>query len=111
MIWQTETFLREAGIRRAPRVLGVRDGRPQLADGRVLAVDAVVWCTGFRPGYGWLDARALGPDGWPEQSRGVSSGLPGLGYVGVPGQNTLGSGFLGAMSGDAAYVVARLGWS
>ncbi|WP_250005121.1 NAD(P)/FAD-dependent oxidoreductase [Actinoplanes sp. M2I2] len=109
LIWQTEALLRRVGVRRVPRVAGVRDGLPQLVDGRVLAVAAVVWCTGFRPGYGWMDARALGPHGWPEHFRGVSATLPGLGYVGLPQQNTLGSGFLGAMSNDAASVVARLG--
>ena len=108
LIWHTEAFLRRSGVRRVPRVSGVRDGRPQLADGRVPAVAAVVWCTGFRPGYDWMDARAVGPDGWPDQRRGVSVTLPGLGYVGLRQQHTIGSGFLGAMSGDAAYVVDRL---
>ncbi|XVU21640.1 flavin-containing monooxygenase [Actinoplanes sp. CA-054009] len=108
LIWQSEKTLRRAGIRRVPRVAGVRDGLPLLADGRVPPVTAVVWCTGFRPGYGWLDARAVGPGGWPAHRRGVSATVPGLGFVGLPGQNTFGSGFLGGMSGDAAYVVERL---
>lgn len=108
LIWHTEDFLRRSGVRRVPRVSGVRDGRPHLADGRVAAVAAVVWCTGFRPGFEWMDARAVGPDGWPRHRHGVSVALPGLGYVGLRQQHTFGSGFLGAMAGDAAHVVDRL---
>lgn len=108
LIWQSEAALRRAGVRRVPRVAGVRDGLPLLADGRVLPVAAVVWCTGFRPDYGWLDPRAAGADGWPEHHRGVSATVAGLGFVGLPWQNTFGSGFLGGMPGDAAHVVRRL---
>src|SRR4029077_17724537 len=42
--------LEAAGVRRVPRVAGVKDGRPLLEDGRVLGVANVVWCTGFHPG-------------------------------------------------------------
>ena len=37
-----------AGVERVPRVTGVRDGLPQLEDGRVLDVANVIWSTGFR---------------------------------------------------------------
>jgi putative flavoprotein involved in K+ transport len=38
--------LAAAGVQRAPRTVEVRDGRPVLADGRVLDVSNVIWCTG-----------------------------------------------------------------
>jgi putative flavoprotein involved in K+ transport len=109
LTWQTERELTDAGIVRVPRTVGVRDGCPVLADGRALAVASVVWCTGFRPDYGWLDPRAVGPDGWPLQRHGTSRTVPGLYFVGLPLQHTLESGFLGGMSTDAAYVVAQFG--
>lgn len=106
LIRQTARRLSEAGVERLPRVRGVHDGRPQLADGRVLDVASVVWCTGSRPEAGWLDPRALGPDGWPAHRRGVSTTLPGLAYVGLPGQNTVASGFLAGMVTDTAHLAA-----
>ncbi|NMO49662.1 NAD(P)-binding domain-containing protein [Actinoplanes sp. TBRC 11911] len=109
LVRQSEATLRVAGVGRAPEMVGVRDGKPLLADGRVLDVANVIWCTGFRPDFGWLDGRAVGPDGWPRQRRGVSDALPGLGFVGLPRQNTVGSGYLSGMAGDARYVVKRLG--
>ena len=108
LVWQSPATLRAAGIRRVPRVVGVRDGRPRLADGRVLDVANVVWCTGYRPGFDWLAPGATGPDGWPVHERGASTSIPGLGFVGLPLQNTFASGFLSGMPDDAASVVARL---
>jgi putative flavoprotein involved in K+ transport len=108
LVWQSPATLRAAGIRRVPRVTGIRDGRPLLADGRVLDVANVVWCTGYRPGFDWLAPGAAGPDGWPLHRRGVSTSIPGLGFVGLPSQRTLASGFLSGMPADAAWVVLRL---
>ena len=42
---------RAAGTRTA----GTKDGRPVLEDGTVLDVTNVVWCTGFHPGFSWID--------------------------------------------------------
>ena len=55
--------LAAAGIQRVPRVVGVRDGRPLLEDGRVLDVANVIWCTGFHPGFDWIDLPVFGDDG------------------------------------------------
>ena len=105
---QSEATIRVAGVGRTPAVVGVSDGKPRLADGRVVDVANVIWCTGYRPDFGWLDGRAVGADGWPRHHRGISARLPGLGFVGLPYQNTVGSGFLSGMAGDAKYVVRRL---
>ena len=37
------------------RVQRVVDGQPVLADGTVLYPDTVVWCTGFRNDFSWID--------------------------------------------------------
>ena len=71
-----------AGVRRVPRVAGVRDGRPELADGRVVDVANVIWCTGFDPGFTWLDFPDCAP-GEPKHERGVMPSVPGLYFVGL----------------------------
>jgi hypothetical protein len=38
----------------------------------------------------------------------VSPAVPRLGFVGLPLQNTFGSGFLAGMDSDAGYVTAHL---
>jgi putative flavoprotein involved in K+ transport len=72
-----------AGIERVPRVAGVRDGLPLLEDGRVLEVANVVWCTGFRPGFSWIDLPVLGEREEPLHERGIVATEPGLYFVGL----------------------------
>jgi putative flavoprotein involved in K+ transport len=74
-----------AGIERAPRVTGVRDGKPLLADGRVLDVANVIWCTGFHPGMSWIDLPrpVYGADGEPVHDRGIVPGERGFYFVGL----------------------------
>src|SRR5690606_6785121 len=76
--------LRAAGVKRVGRVTGARDGRPVLEDGTVLDVAAVVWCTGFRPGFEWIDLPLQTTElGEPLQSRGAAAGVPGLYFMGL----------------------------
>jgi putative flavoprotein involved in K+ transport len=74
-----------AGVERVfARVAGVQDGLPLLDDGRVLDVQNVIWCTGFRRDFSWLDVPfEMGEDGYPEQNRGVVASAPGLYFVGL----------------------------
>ena len=70
--------LAERGVERIEmRVTGVAEGRPQLADGRVLDVANVVWCTGFRQDFDWIDVPVFGEDGWPTNTVVSSSRSPG----------------------------------
>jgi putative flavoprotein involved in K+ transport len=70
-----------AGIVRVPRMAGVRDGLPLLDDGRTLDVANVVWCTGFHPGFSWIDLPVLEGDE-PAHERGIVASQPGLYFVG-----------------------------
>ena len=100
--------LEAAGVERVPRVVGVRDGKPELADGRTLEVENVVWCTGFKPGFDWIKLPVFGPDGSPDQVRGVVDNFPGLYFCGLFFQHSLWSETVVAMPGDARYIVEHL---
>ncbi len=77
--------LLEAGVElRASRFTGARDGRPLLADDSVHDVATVVWCTGFRPDFGWVEPATVDERGWPIQERGAAAGAPGLYFLGIP---------------------------
>ncbi|HJQ44768.1 MAG TPA: FAD-dependent oxidoreductase [Amycolatopsis sp.] len=101
--------LAEAGVDRVlDKVVDVRDGMPVLADGRALDVANVVWCTGFRPDYEWIDLPVTGTDGYPEQDRGIVADVPGLYFVGLPFLFSFSSMLVGGAGRDAEYVVRRL---
>jgi putative flavoprotein involved in K+ transport len=74
--------LAAAGVERVPRTTGVEEGLPRLEDGRRLDVANVVWCSGFHPGFSWIDLPVLGPDE-PNHDRGVVDAEPGLYFVGL----------------------------
>ncbi len=83
-------------------------GRPVLADGTALDVGNVVWCTGFRPDYGWIELPVFGEDGWPKERRGVVDAQPGLYFLGIPFLYSFTSMLVLGAGRDAAYVVDRL---
>jgi putative flavoprotein involved in K+ transport len=96
--------LTAAGIRRVPRTIGIQDGQPMLKDGRHVEVSNVIWCTGFRPDFTWIDLPVFGPDGHPVHYRGVVEGEPGLYFVGLPFLYSLGSSTIGGVGRDAEYI-------
>jgi putative flavoprotein involved in K+ transport len=90
-------------------VAGVSDGGlPQLADGRTFEVATVLWATGFRQVYDWIDLPLPIEDGWPIESRGVVHAVPGLYFCGLAFQYALASGQLTGVSRDAAYVARKI---
>ena len=68
--------LAAAGVERVARTVGVRDGLPMLEDGRTLDVANVVWCTGFRPSFRWIDLPIFDGDGQPRHERGIVPAAP-----------------------------------
>ncbi len=97
-----------AGVEHRPmRTVGVRDGHPLLADGSTVDVTTVVWCTGFRPDYAWVEPLSVDPDGWPIQRRGVTD-VPGLYVTGVPFQYAFSSMLVLGAARDAAFIADHL---
>ena len=82
--------------------------QPVLSDGTPLDVANVVWCTGFRPDYGWIELPVVGEDGWPLERRGVVDVQPGLYFLGIPFLYSFTSMLVLGAGRDAAYVVDRL---
>jgi putative flavoprotein involved in K+ transport len=91
--------LTSARVGRVPKVTGVRDGQPLLEDGRTLNVANVVWCTGFDPGFSWIDLPVFGANGEPRHDAGMVADEPGLYFVGLH--------FLYAFSSDMIHGVGR----
>ena len=100
--------LAAAGVVRVPRVVGVREGLPLLEDDRTLDVSNVIWCTGFRTDFAWIDLPGFGHDGEPVQYRGVVGSQPGLYFVGLEFLYAATSAVLPGIGRDAAYVAKHI---
>jgi putative flavoprotein involved in K+ transport len=91
--------LATAQVEFVPRVTGAQKGLPQIEGGRVLDVANVIWCTGFTPGFSWIDLPILDEYGEPKHQAGVVADEPGLFFVGLH--------FLFAMSSAMVHGVGR----
>jgi putative flavoprotein involved in K+ transport len=100
--------LAAAGVERGPRVAGVHDGLPMLDDGRVLDVANVVWCTGFRTDFGWIDLPVFDAEGQPRHVRGVVESEPGLYFVGLVFLYSYSSDVLPSRGRDAEYIARHI---
>jgi putative flavoprotein involved in K+ transport len=101
--------LARVGVEMVPaRTVGVRHDQPVLDGGRVLDVANVVWCTGFRQDFTWIDLPVTGDDGWPLETRGVVPSSPGLYFAGLAFQYAFASMLVGGAGRDARYVVKHL---
>jgi len=100
--------LAAAGVERVPRTVGVRDGFPLLEDGRVMDVATVLWCTGFRPDFGWVDLPVFDQDGAPAHHRGVVGSQPGLYFLGLWFLSAFTSSLLGGVGSDAEHIAEQI---
>jgi putative flavoprotein involved in K+ transport len=99
------TELKAAGIERVPRVAGVRDGKPLLEDGQVLDAANVIWCTGFHPGFSWIDLPVLDQTGEPRHESGLVPAEPGLYFVGLHFLHAFSSTMIHGIARDAERIV------
>ncbi len=91
----------------APRLpVPVEEG-PRELDLVAAGVTTVVWATGFRRNWAWIQAPVLGDDGEPVHERGVTA-APGLYLLGLRWQSRRSSSFLDGVAADAEYVTAHL---
>lgn len=107
--WRSAFSTGRLDRRPLPTRVGIRGDRVLWEDGTTERVDTILLATGYRPDVGYLaDTGALTEDGRPRQRLGLSSTVPGLGYVGLELQRTVASATLRGVSRDADYVVRRL---
>jgi putative flavoprotein involved in K+ transport len=100
--------LEAAGVIAMPRIDGTDQGRPVTADGDVLNPQTIVWCTGYRDDFGWIEIPgAIGDAGHPVHERGVSP-IPGLYYLGLEFQFAVASATIQGLDQDARYLMQRL---
>ena len=114
-IQQTDTLIgssprelkRRYGIGMKPRVVAASRRTVSFADSSELDVDAVIWATGYRSDYSWIEPSVLGPDGRVQHRRGVTE-VPGLYFLGLSWQHTRGSALIGWVKDDAEFIAAEI---
>ncbi|GAB5435800.1 flavin-containing monooxygenase [Falsiruegeria mediterranea] len=70
-------------------------------------ITTIIWATGFRQDFGWMQVDAFDGSGAPLHQRGVSP-EPGIYFLGLPWQSRRGSTFIWGVWHDAAYVADQI---
>ena len=100
-------LVRRLGVRVVGRTERAEGASIHTRDGAAVQPSAVVWATGFRADFGWVQADIFDERGRPRHTRGVTE-MPGLYFLGLPWQHTRGSALIGWVGRDAEWLAARL---
>jgi len=98
---------RRYGVDIKSRVVGATGRTISFANGSDLDIDAVIWATGYRSDYSWIEAPVLSADGRVQHRRGVTD-VPGLYFLGLSWQHTRGSALIGWVKDDAEFIAAQI---
>ena len=98
---------RRYGVELKPRAAGADGRRVTFEDGTELAVDAVIWATGYRPDYSWIKLPIFDQEGRLRHRRGVTD-APGLYFLGLTWQHTRGSALIGWVKEDADFIAEKI---
>jgi putative flavoprotein involved in K+ transport len=67
----------------------------------------VVWCTGFHPGFSWIDLPVLGPQE-PVHKRGIVESEPGLFFIGLKFLHSVSSEQIHGVGRDADHIAGEI---
>jgi putative flavoprotein involved in K+ transport len=107
LIGSSPRAARKLGIKIRPRATSATAAAVAFADGSQLAVDAVVWATGFRPDHSFVQLPIADDQGRVRHRRGVTD-VEGLYFLGLLWQYTRGSALLGWVKDDAEFIAGRI---
>ena len=98
---------RRYGVELKPRVVDANGRRVRFEDGSELEVDAVLWATGYRQDYSWIQLPVFDQDRRLRHRRGITD-VPGLYFLGLTWQHTRGSALIGWVKDDAEFIAEQI---
>jgi putative flavoprotein involved in K+ transport len=105
-----DAYIERAGVAAPPSVVPQFDyDPPEIAELDLAAegISSVLWTSGYRADFGWIDLPILDEMGLPRQVGGVSD-VPGLTFLGLPWMVDMASANLAGVARDAEALVARM---
>ena len=99
--------LRAAGVEIRPRLTVAAGDAVTFADDTQKRPTTIIWATGFRSDYSWIDIDGAVTDTGVPHERGISP-VPGLSFLGLPWQHTRGSALLGFVKDDAGWLAQHI---
>lgn len=106
--FELKSQLRNGNVILKPRVVSTDEKNLFFDDGSSVVVSNVIWSTGFKSDYRWIDLPSVVDEkGAPNHQRGVTP-VKGLYFLGLPWQSCRGSALLQGVGTDAEYIFQQL---
>ncbi len=70
-------------------------------------IQTVIWSTGFKTDFSWIDLPVFNGSGYPHYDRGITT-LPGCYFIGLPWLHTWGSARFSGVARDAHYIAEHI---
>jgi putative flavoprotein involved in K+ transport len=96
-----------ARVKMKDRLIDANGKTVTFKGGEILQIQNIVWATGYRQNFSWVDLPVFDDRGRPCHRRGVTE-LPGLYFLGLEWLWTRGSALLGWVGRDAEYLASML---
>jgi putative flavoprotein involved in K+ transport len=101
------TLRRRYGVRLHGRTVDAGGRAVHFDDGERVEPDAVIWATGFRADFSWIDLPVFDDMGRVVHRRGATDS-PGLYFLGLSWLHTRGSALIGWVKDDAEYLAQQI---
>lgn len=98
-----KTLFKKQNVTCVGRTLDANKNNISFEKGNFNDIKNIIWATGFKPNFKWIDNLELDEDQYPKNYRGVSD-IDGLYFLGLPWLYTRGSATLGGVKKDAKYL-------
>ena len=98
-------MIKRYGVELKPRLVDVEGRRARFDDGSALEVAALIWATGYRADYSWVNLPIF-DDGRVRHHRGITD-VRGLYFLGLTWQYTRGSALIGFVKDDARFIAEQ----
>jgi putative flavoprotein involved in K+ transport len=95
------------GVELKPRAVDANGRSVRFEDGSEVELDAVIWATGYRPDYSWIELPVVNEAGQLRHRRGVTD-VPGLYFLGLTWQYRRGSALIGWVKDDAKFIAEQI---
>jgi putative flavoprotein involved in K+ transport len=108
LIGSSSRGLRHSGVTLRKRLTRAKGRRAVFEDGSEQDIDAIVWATGYRSDFSWIDIPTIKDEsGGIIHRRGVTD-ASGVFFIGLTWQHTRGSALIGFVDDDAAFIAGRI---
>jgi putative flavoprotein involved in K+ transport len=98
---------RRYGVELKARLVDFHGRKAHFEDGSELEVVAIIWATGYRSDYTWINLPISDEGNRLRHRRGVTE-VPGLYFLGLSWQYTRGSALIGFVGDDAEFIAEKI---